>query len=83
MGAAGGRGRSEAPTRDIAGSACQRLMYFLYTSLILVLFVVFSPLFLYQAVRYKKYTSTVRQRLGYLPVSFNVDGDESIWIHAL
>ena len=24
-----------------------------------------------------------RQRLGYLPVSFNVDGEESIWIHAV
>ena len=23
------------------------------------------------------------QRLGYLPVSFNLDGDESIWIHAV
>ncbi len=58
-------------------------MYFLYTFLILVLFAVCSPYFLYQAIRYKKYTRTVRQRLGYLPVSFNVDGDESIWIHAV
>ena len=24
-----------------------------------------------------------RQRMGYLPVSFNMDGDESIWIHAV
>ena len=23
------------------------------------------------------------QRMGYLPVSFNLDGDESIWIHAV
>ncbi len=58
-------------------------MYFLYTFLILLFFVVLSPLFVYQAIRYKKYTSTLRQRLGYLPVSFNVDGDESIWIHAV
>jgi 3-deoxy-D-manno-octulosonic-acid transferase len=58
-------------------------MYFLYTLLILVLFAVCSPYFLYQAVRYRKYTRTVRQRLGFLPVSFNVDSDESIWIHAV
>ena len=38
---------------------------------------------LYQAMRYRKYVGSLRQRLGYLPVSFNVDGDESIWIHAV
>jgi 3-deoxy-D-manno-octulosonic-acid transferase len=25
----------------------------------------------------------VRERLGYLPISFNLDGEESIWIHAV
>jgi 3-deoxy-D-manno-octulosonic-acid transferase len=58
-------------------------MYFLYTSLSLVLFVVLTPHFVYQAVRYRKYIRNLRQRLGYLPVSFNVDGEESIWIHAV
>jgi 3-deoxy-D-manno-octulosonic-acid transferase len=38
---------------------------------------------LYQAVRYRKYIRSLPQRLGYLPVSFNLDGDESIWIHAV
>ena len=42
-----------------------------------------SPYFLYQAIRYKKYIGSLGQRLGYLPISFNVDGDESIWIHAV
>ena len=42
-----------------------------------------SPYFVYQAIRYKKYIGSLRQRLGYLPISFNVDGEESIWIHAV
>jgi 3-deoxy-D-manno-octulosonic-acid transferase len=58
-------------------------MYFLYTSLSLVLFVLLTPHFVYQALRYRKHITNLRQRLGYLPVSFNVDGEESIWIHAV
>src|SRR5204863_3092764 len=49
----------------------------------LVLFVLVSPYFLYQAIRYKKYIGNLRERLGYLPISFNVDGEASIWIHAV
>ena len=37
----------------------------------------------YQAMRYRKYIGSLAQRMGYLPVSFNLDGDESIWIHAV
>jgi 3-deoxy-D-manno-octulosonic-acid transferase len=37
----------------------------------------------YQAVRYRKYVRSLPQRLGILPLSFNLDGDESIWIHAV
>jgi 3-deoxy-D-manno-octulosonic-acid transferase len=58
-------------------------MYFLYTSVSIVLFVLLAPYFAYQAVRYRKYVTNLRQRLGYLPVSFNVDGEPSIWIHAV
>ena len=58
-------------------------MYLAYSLLTLVVFVVVSPYFLYQAIRYKKYIGSLRQRLGYLPISFNVDGEESIWIHAV
>jgi 3-deoxy-D-manno-octulosonic-acid transferase len=46
-------------------------------------FAILSPYFLYQAVRYRKYIRNLPQRLGYLPLSFNFDGDESIWIHAV
>jgi len=55
----------------------------LYTLAIIVLAAVLSPWFLYQAIRYRKYVGSLAQRMGYLPVSFNLDGDESIWIHAV
>ncbi len=42
-----------------------------------------SPYLAWQAIRYRKYIGSLRQRLGYLPISFNLDGDESIWIHAV
>ena len=58
-------------------------MYLAYSLVSLVFFAVVSPYFLYQAIRYKKYIGNVRERLGYLPISFNVDGDASIWIHAV
>jgi 3-deoxy-D-manno-octulosonic-acid transferase len=58
-------------------------MYAAYSVLIVLFFVVMSPYLLYQAIRYRKYVVNLRQRLGYLPVSFNVDADESIWIHAV
>ncbi len=58
-------------------------MYFLYSAVSLVFFVAVSPYFLYQAIRYKKYIGNLRERLGYLPVSFNVDAEPSIWIHAV
>jgi 3-deoxy-D-manno-octulosonic-acid transferase len=58
-------------------------MYFAYSLLTLVVFLIVSPYFVYQAIRYKKYIGSLSQRLGYLPISFNVDGEESIWIHAV
>jgi 3-deoxy-D-manno-octulosonic-acid transferase len=58
-------------------------MHLLYSFLTLVVFVLVSPYFLYQAIRYNKYIGSLGQRLGYLPVSLNVDGEESIWIHAV
>src|SRR5207244_1917595 len=58
-------------------------MYTLYSLLSLAVFVVVSPYFVYQAIRYKKYIGSLRQRLGFLPISFNIDGEESIWIHAV
>jgi 3-deoxy-D-manno-octulosonic-acid transferase len=58
-------------------------MYFAYSLLTLAVFVAVSPYFVYQAIRYKKYIGSLQQRLGFLPISFNIDGDESIWIHAV
>ncbi|MBE3072193.1 MAG: 3-deoxy-D-manno-octulosonic acid transferase, partial [Acidobacteria bacterium] len=58
-------------------------MYFLYTLLVLVFFAVASPYFAYEAIRYRKYIGSLPQRLGFLPVAFSVDVDESIWVHAV
>src|SRR5205809_7134077 len=58
-------------------------MYLAYSLLALVVFIVVSPYFLYQAIRHKKYIGSLRQRLGFLPITFNIDGEESIWIHAV
>jgi 3-deoxy-D-manno-octulosonic-acid transferase len=58
-------------------------MYVVYSVLIVAFFLLVSPYLLYQAIRYRKYIGSLPQRMGYLPVSFNLDGDESIWIHAV
>jgi 3-deoxy-D-manno-octulosonic-acid transferase len=58
-------------------------MYSLYSALVLAVAVVASPWFVYQALRYKKYVGSLWQRMGYLPISFNMDADRSIWIHAV
>jgi 3-deoxy-D-manno-octulosonic-acid transferase len=58
-------------------------VHVLYTAVIVVLAIVLSPWFAYQAIRYRKYIGNLAQRMGYLPVSFNLDGDQSIWIHAV
>jgi 3-deoxy-D-manno-octulosonic-acid transferase len=58
-------------------------MYTIYSIAIVLFFAMLSPYFLYQALRYRKYIRNLPQRLGYLPLSFNFDGDESIWIHAV
>jgi len=49
-------------------------MYLIYSLITLAAFIVVSPYFLFQAVRHKKYISSLRQRRGHLPVSLNVDG---------
>jgi 3-deoxy-D-manno-octulosonic-acid transferase len=58
-------------------------MYIFYSILVLVVFAIASPWFAYQAVRHRKYVGSLGQRMGYLPVSFNMDGDDSIWVHAV
>src|SRR6202008_117700 len=51
-------------------------MYAAYSVLIVAFFVLVSPYLLYQAVRYRKYIGSLAQRMGYLPVSFNLDDDD-------
>jgi 3-deoxy-D-manno-octulosonic-acid transferase len=58
-------------------------VYLLYSVVTLLALVALSPYFLYQALRHKKYVGSLGQRLGYLPVSFNLDAEESIWLHAV
>jgi 3-deoxy-D-manno-octulosonic-acid transferase len=58
-------------------------VYLLYSLVTLLALVALSPYFLYQALRHNKYVGSFGQRLGYLPVSLNLDGDDSIWVHAV
>ena len=58
-------------------------MYLVYSFITLLALVVLAPYFVYQALRHNKYVGSLRQRLGYLPVSFNLDADDSIWVHAV
>ena len=58
-------------------------MYLLYSLLTFIGFLLVSPYFVYQALRYNKYIGGLRQRLGYLPITLNVDREASIWIHAV
>lgn len=58
-------------------------MYVLYSALTIVAFLVGAPWFAWQALRHRKYVGSLGQRLGFLPVSVNVDHEPSIWIHAV
>jgi 3-deoxy-D-manno-octulosonic-acid transferase len=58
-------------------------VYLLYSITTLLVLLVASPYFVYQALRHRKYIGSLGQRLGYLPVSLNLDGDPSIWVHAV
>lgn len=58
-------------------------MYLVYSLATSLAFVLAAPYFLYQALRHQKYFGSLRQRLGYLPLSFNLDSDPSIWVHAV
>ena len=58
-------------------------MYVLYSALLAIALVGGAPWFLYQALSRRKYVGSVRERLGRLPLSFNLDGEPSLWIHAV
>ncbi len=58
-------------------------MYLIYSLLLVVIALAGSPWFAWQALRHRKYIGSVRERLGRLPVSLNLDGEPSIWVHAV
>ena len=58
-------------------------MYFLYSFLLATGFVLALPVFLWRGRATGKYFRTFRERMGRLPVYLNVDGDRSIWVHAV
>jgi 3-deoxy-D-manno-octulosonic-acid transferase len=58
-------------------------MYAVYSALLALALVIGAPWFAYQALRRRKYLDGFSQRLGALPVSFNLDGEPSIWMHAV
>jgi 3-deoxy-D-manno-octulosonic-acid transferase len=58
-------------------------MYVFYSGVLALALLVGSPWFLYQGIRRRKYFGSLRQRLGGLPVPFNLDAEPSIWVHAV
>jgi 3-deoxy-D-manno-octulosonic-acid transferase len=58
-------------------------VYLAYSFALVLALAVFSPYLVYQALRHGKYVRSLGQRFGYLPVAFNLDGDDSIWVHAV
>ena len=58
-------------------------MYFLYTLALGVALVAYLPVLAWRTVRRGGSAASLRQRLGALPVPFNLDGEPSIWVHAV
>src|SRR6188768_942780 len=82
MGTGTTRIKPEILSRSLRGIMLP-VVHAIYTLLIVLLAAVLSPWFVYQALRHRKHIGSLAQRMGYLPVSFNLDGEESIWIHAV
>jgi 3-deoxy-D-manno-octulosonic-acid transferase len=58
-------------------------VYILYSILLGVGFVLALPWFIWKGRKTGKYLRTFRERMGRLPVYLNVDGERSVWIHAV
>ena len=58
-------------------------MHIAYSLLLTLGFLFALPWFLWKGRATGKYLRTFRERMGRLPVYLNVDGDRSIWIHAV
>jgi 3-deoxy-D-manno-octulosonic-acid transferase len=55
----------------------------IYNAVLALGFVLALPWFLWKGRATGKYLRTFRERMGRLPVYLNMDGDRSIWIHAV
>jgi 3-deoxy-D-manno-octulosonic-acid transferase len=58
-------------------------VHILYSILLTVGFLLALPWFLWKGRSTGKYLRTFRERMGRLPVYLNVDGDRSVWVHAV
>jgi 3-deoxy-D-manno-octulosonic-acid transferase len=58
-------------------------VYLLYSLLLAVGFILALPWFLWRGRSSGKYLRTFRERMGRLPVYLNLDGERSVWIHAV
>ena len=58
-------------------------MYLVYSLIFLLVAALGSPYFLYRALRRGAPAGSLRQRLGLLPISLNLDSEPSLWIHAV
>jgi len=58
-------------------------MYFVYSLVLSLLFIVLLPYFVYQALRRGKYSGSFKERLGRLPASLRDGERKTIWVHAV
>src|SRR3954447_14261521 len=65
---------SAGESRCPSDAAHRARMYLLYSVLLVLTALAGSPWFAWQALRHRKYVGSVRERLGRLPVSLNLDG---------
>jgi len=66
-----------------SGRSPRKSVYLLYSILLAIGFVLALPWFLWRDRPTGKYLRTFRERMGRLPVYLNLDGDRTIWIHAV
>ncbi|HEX5701997.1 MAG TPA: 3-deoxy-D-manno-octulosonic acid transferase [Pyrinomonadaceae bacterium] len=57
-------------------------MYFIYSLLLTLGFIILLPWFVLEALRSGKYVTGLRQRLGNLP-AFNANGKPVVWLHCV
>jgi 3-deoxy-D-manno-octulosonic-acid transferase len=59
------------------------ILYFLYSLLLAVAFVLAAPVYLWRGRGTAEYLKSLRQRRGHLPGTLNPDRQPSIWVHAV